>query len=146
MTIDDGVPDCTEISVDIPLSRLKLCVRSRNALSAAGIRTMRQLVRSVEIDLLRLRNFSTVSLLEVETALMKLGLQLGMDVPEQRIDSPPTPSLRDRFAEAALRGICGNSDVDMEHEDYADWCWRQADAMLAQRNHVPDAEKKVGEG
>jgi hypothetical protein len=46
-------------------------------------------------------------------------------------------SLRDYFAAAALCGIRGQSDQDnagMDYEHFAKTAWKQADAMIAERN------------
>ena len=42
-------------------------------------------------------------------------------------------TLRDYFAAKAMQAIVSVPDVDMSHESYADWAYRQADAMLKAR-------------
>ena len=42
-------------------------------------------------------------------------------------------TLRDYFAAKAMQAIVSVLDVDMSHESYADWAYRQADAMLKAR-------------
>ena len=42
-------------------------------------------------------------------------------------------SLRDYFAAKAMQAMVSVPDVDMSHESYADWAYRQADAMLKAR-------------
>ncbi|MGN6537670.1 MAG: Arc family DNA-binding protein [Mesorhizobium sp.] len=44
-------------------------------------------------------------------------------------------TLRDRFAIAALTGLCGNDDALHRYipEKIAEWAYQYADAMLAQR-------------
>lgn len=61
--------------VDLPLS-----VRTVNILKAAGLETLRDMVRMQKTDLLRLRNFSKKSLGEVEDYFALYNLTFGMDV------------------------------------------------------------------
>jgi hypothetical protein len=61
--------------VDLPLS-----VRTVNILKAAGLETLRDMVRMQKADLLRLRNFSKKSLGEVEDYFALYNLTFGMDV------------------------------------------------------------------
>ena len=42
-------------------------------------------------------------------------------------------TLRDYFAAKAMQAMVSVPDVDMSHDDYADWAYRQADAMLKAR-------------
>ena len=42
-------------------------------------------------------------------------------------------TLRDYFAAKAMQAMVSVPDVDMSHESYADWAYRQADAMLKAR-------------
>jgi DNA-directed RNA polymerase subunit alpha len=65
------------------IDELDLSVRSANSLKNANIHTLRDLVRRTEKDMLETKNFGRKSLEEVQEVLDKLGLQLGMDVPER---------------------------------------------------------------
>lgn len=62
------------------VSELDLSVRASNCLESAKIRTIGQLVRMTESDLLKVRSFGKTSLREVKRKLADLGLTLGMDV------------------------------------------------------------------
>ena len=42
-------------------------------------------------------------------------------------------TLRDYFAAKAMQAMVSVPDFDMSHESYADWAYRQADAMLKAR-------------
>ena len=42
-------------------------------------------------------------------------------------------TLRDYFAAKAMQAMVSLPDADMSHDDYADWAYRQADAMLEAR-------------
>ncbi len=66
-----------------PIDDLDLSVRSANSLKNANIHTLRDLVRRTEKDMLETKNFGKKSLEEVQEVLDKLGLALGMDVPDR---------------------------------------------------------------
>ena len=63
-----------------PVDTLHLSVRSQNCLRAANIKTIGELVRRDERDLLRFRNFGRKSLDELGKIVDTLGLTFGMDV------------------------------------------------------------------
>lgn len=65
-----------------PISILQLSVRASNCLEAAKIRTIKDLIKKTEAELLALRNFGKTSLREVKEKLSELGLSLGMDIAE----------------------------------------------------------------
>ncbi len=67
------------------IDELDLSVRSANSLKNANIHTLRDLVRRTEKDMLETKNFGKKSLEEVMEVLDKLGLSLGMDVPERPV-------------------------------------------------------------
>lgn len=56
-------------AVLIPISDLKLSTRSYNALRRGGIKTVQELEKKSERDLLNLREFGVKSLAEVQEAL-----------------------------------------------------------------------------
>lgn len=59
---------------------LELSVRSHNCLKAAQIRTIADLVRRQESDMLKFRNFGRKSLAELSLIVVQFNLQFGMDV------------------------------------------------------------------
>ena len=59
---------------------LELSVRSSNCLRQAGIRTIAELVRHKESDMLKHKNFGRKSLIELNELLSSMGLGFGMDV------------------------------------------------------------------
>ncbi|HEY9422571.1 MAG TPA: DNA-directed RNA polymerase subunit alpha [Thermoanaerobaculia bacterium] len=65
------------------IDELDLSVRSANSLKNANIHTLRDLVRRTEKDMLETKNFGKKSLEEVQEVLDKLGLSLGMEVPDR---------------------------------------------------------------
>jgi hypothetical protein len=61
-------------------------VRARNCLDAENVRTIRQLVKLSEQDLLELRNFGQTSLREVKKRLGEHGLALNGSTPYEGDD------------------------------------------------------------
>ena len=64
----------------VPISELELSVRSSNCLKEARIKTIGDLVRRSELDMLQYRNFSKKSLAEIKKVIVDMGLSLGMKV------------------------------------------------------------------
>jgi len=62
------------------VDELELSVRSSNCLKAANIRSLGELVRKTESDMLKYRNFGRKSLKEIVDILEGMGLSLGADV------------------------------------------------------------------
>ncbi|HOD50936.1 MAG TPA: DNA-directed RNA polymerase subunit alpha [Candidatus Hydrogenedentes bacterium] len=61
-----------------PVEELELSVRAANCLKAAGIRTIGDLVKRTEAEMLRFHNFGKKSLDEIRGILDSMDLQLGM--------------------------------------------------------------------
>jgi len=62
------------------VDELELSVRSHNCLRSANIKTLADLVRRSEAELLKFRNFGRKSLAELSAIVDELGLSFGMDV------------------------------------------------------------------
>jgi DNA-directed RNA polymerase subunit alpha len=62
------------------VDELELSVRSSNCLRNADIKTIGDLVRKTESDMLKFRNFGRKSLKEISDILSSMGLHFGMDV------------------------------------------------------------------
>jgi DNA-directed RNA polymerase subunit alpha len=62
------------------VDELELSVRSHNCLRSANIKTIADLVRKDEGELLKFRNFGRKSLAELSAIVEELGLSFGMDV------------------------------------------------------------------
>lgn len=63
-----------------PVDDLELSVRSHNCLKAADIKSLGDLVRKDEAEMLKFRNFGRKSLAELMEIVENLGLDFGMDV------------------------------------------------------------------
>ena len=66
----------------LPVSELELSVRSNNCLREARIKTIGDMVRKTEQDMLQYRNFGKKSLTEIKEILKGMGLSFGMEVPK----------------------------------------------------------------
>ena len=62
------------------VEELELSVRSANCLKTANIKTIGDLVRKTETDMLKYKNFGRKSLNEIKEILSGMGLSFGMDV------------------------------------------------------------------
>lgn len=69
----------------LPISELELSVRSANCLKEANIKTIAELVKRTESDLLGFRNFGKKSLTEINELLKVMGLHLGMKVDLKKV-------------------------------------------------------------
>jgi len=63
-----------------PVDIIELTVRASNCLKVAKVKTIGDLVRKTENDLLSYKNFGKKSLEEIKERLKELGLSLGMEV------------------------------------------------------------------
>ncbi|MCI0358771.1 MAG: tetratricopeptide repeat protein, partial [Planctomycetaceae bacterium] len=63
--------------LNIPVTDFELSVRSRNCLQKMGVRTLGDLTRTSEAELLASKNFGETSLVEIREMLHSKGLELG---------------------------------------------------------------------
>lgn len=66
----------------LPVSELELSVRSSNCLREARIKTIGDMVKKTEQDMLQYRNFGKKSLTEIKELLKGMGLSFGMEMPK----------------------------------------------------------------
>lgn len=64
--------------LETPVTDFELSVRSRNCLQKMGVRTLGDLARCTEAELLSYKNFGETSLKEIKSILSSKGLHLGM--------------------------------------------------------------------
>ncbi len=69
----------------LPISELELSVRSSNCLKEANIKSLSELVRKTEEELLDFRNFGKKSLTEIGDVLKAHGLSLGMKIDTKKL-------------------------------------------------------------
>jgi DNA-directed RNA polymerase subunit alpha len=82
--------------LDIPVTDFELSVRARNCLKKMNVRTLGDLVRTSEAELLSYKNFGETSLKEIKEMLSAKNLRLGMSDDEgdkfDAVLAPPKPS------------------------------------------------------
>ncbi len=71
--------------LEIPISDFELSVRARNCLKKMNIRTLGDLLRVTEAELLAYKNFGETSLLEIKQILTQKGLRLGQLLEEHTL-------------------------------------------------------------
>lgn len=98
MVIEEGGEervDARSRLLDTPLSEYELSVRARNCLKKMNIRTLGELMRLTEAELLAYKNFGETSLNEIKALLAKKGLRLGQTPEEIEVTvveaEPPAP-------------------------------------------------------
>jgi len=74
---DDERGDRKNVVLDIPVTDFELSVRSRNCLKKMNIRSLGDLLRTSEQELLSYKNFGETSLNEIKALLASKGLRLG---------------------------------------------------------------------
>jgi len=69
----------------LPISELELSVRSSNCLREANIKTIAELVKKTEDEMLGFKNFGKKSLTEIKELLAGMGLALGIQVDAKKL-------------------------------------------------------------
>ncbi|MBM3250073.1 MAG: DNA-directed RNA polymerase subunit alpha [Candidatus Omnitrophica bacterium] len=69
----------------LPISELELSVRSSNCLREASIKSIADLVKKTEDEMLSFKNFGKKSLTEIKELLAAMGLTLGMQVDPKKL-------------------------------------------------------------
>src|SRR5436309_1351557 len=70
--------------LEIPITDFELSVRSRNCLKKMNLRTLGDLLRTTEAELLGYKNFGETSLNEIKALLAAKGLRLGQAADESK--------------------------------------------------------------
>lgn len=83
--------------LNLPIEALDLSIRCVNCLAAARIKTVGELLRTSDNDLLRFRNFGRKSLSEIKTALASIGIPA--DIRQGALLSPKIEAYVVRFVE-----------------------------------------------
>ncbi|MCB9846773.1 MAG: tetratricopeptide repeat protein [Phycisphaeraceae bacterium] len=89
--------------LDTPVTDFELSVRARNCLKKMNIRTLGDLLRITEAELLAYQNFGETSLVEIKHMLSQKGLKLG-----QRADDTRREVSREVYDKAARAGVQGD--------------------------------------
>jgi DNA-directed RNA polymerase subunit alpha len=97
--------------LEIPLTDFELSVRSRNCLKKMNLKSLGDLLKTTEQELLSYKNFGETSLNEIKALLAQKGLRLGQAADESKVPvrRPTTPSAGDVPTETL-----GKSVADLE--------------------------------
>jgi len=68
-----------------PVSEMELSVRSANCLREAHIKTIGDLVKKTEMEMLKYRNFGKKSLTEITNILKEMNLGFGLTIDEKKL-------------------------------------------------------------
>ncbi|HEY8749221.1 MAG TPA: DNA-directed RNA polymerase subunit alpha C-terminal domain-containing protein [Tepidisphaeraceae bacterium] len=98
---DDNRSDRRNAVLDIPISDFELSVRSRNCLKKMNMRSLGDLLKTTEQELLSYKNFGETSLNEIKALLAQKGLRLGQ-------------AAEDKSAAGLLRRPVAASNVPVE--------------------------------
>jgi DNA-directed RNA polymerase subunit alpha len=79
--------------MDTPVTDFELSVRARNCLKKMQIRTLGDLLRISEAELLSYKNFGETSLVEIKNMLQAKGLRLGQQLDRGHYDKIRTEML-----------------------------------------------------
>ena len=90
--------------LDTPVTDFELSVRARNCLKKMQIRTLGDLLKITEAELLSYKNFGETSLVEIKSMLASKGLRLGQGLEGQysRVRKQIYEELRGKAPEAVL--------------------------------------------
>jgi DNA-directed RNA polymerase subunit alpha len=101
----DGRPDRRNAVLDMAVTDFELSVRSRNCLKKMNIRTLGDLLRTSEQELLSYKNFGETSLDEIKALLTQKGLRLGQSLEDPKLAAArrkPSPSIAGDVAPEVL--------------------------------------------
>jgi len=97
--------------LEIPITDFELSVRSRNCLKKMNIRSLGDLLRTTEQELLSYKNFGETSLNEIKALLASKGLRLGQAAEG---DKPSFTRTAPVVAENISPEVMGKSVADLE--------------------------------
>jgi DNA-directed RNA polymerase subunit alpha len=89
---DDSRPDRRNAVLEVPVTDFELSVRSRNCLKKMNIRTLGDLLRTSEQELLSYKNFGETSLDEIKALLAQKGLRLGQAAEDSKLAAARRPA------------------------------------------------------
>jgi DNA-directed RNA polymerase subunit alpha len=98
--------------LDTPLSDFELSVRSRNCLKKMNLRSLGDLLRTTEQELLSYKNFGETSLNEIKALLAQKGLRLGQSADEAKGISVPRQAEEEE--DGVAPEVLGKSVADLE--------------------------------
>jgi len=109
--------------LDIPVTDFELSVRARNCLKKMNIRTLGDLIKTTEAELLAYKNFGETSLKEIKDMLAAKGLRLGQALEE---GSDMADLLGPRPANVSNQGVLA---TPIEHIEFSIRSRRALDSL-----------------
>jgi DNA-directed RNA polymerase subunit alpha len=93
--------------LEIPLTDFELSVRSRNCLKKMNLKTLGDLLKTTEQELLSYKNFGETSLNEIKALLAQKGLRLGQAADETKVPArrAPAPVAGDVPADVVAKNV-----------------------------------------
>lgn len=142
--------------LNIPISDFELSVRSKNCLERMNIKTLADLTKVTESDLLSYKNFGETSLNEIKHILSQKGLHLGQALEERRqavklvdIDAVDKESLAKPISDLKLSTRCKKVLEKMGIETIGDLVSRTEDELLEYRGfkqtYLDEIKVQLGE-
>jgi len=98
--------------LETPISDFELSVRARNCLKKMNIRTLGDLLRTTEAELLAYKNFGETSLQEIKAMLAQKGLRLGQAAEDA--DDPARSDVYEQLAESGDAEKLNQSVADLD--------------------------------
>ena len=117
--------DRRDAVLNIPITDFELSVRSRNCLKKMNIRSLGDLLKTSEPELLSYKNFGETSLNEIKALLASKGLRLGQNAEEGK------PGILPRRAPVA---VAGNVAPDVLSKSVGELAARTEDELLGCKN------------
>ena len=99
--------------LDIPITDFELSVRSRNCLKKMNIRSLGDLLRTTEPELLGYKNFGETSLNEIKALLASKGLRLGQAADESKTAPRRATSAADNVAPELMSKPVGDLELSV---------------------------------
>ncbi len=103
------------VLLDTPVTDFELSVRARNCLKKMNIRTLGDLLKISEAELLGYKNFGETSLEEIKTMLTNKGLKLGQGLEDQQLAARKDllKSVAGNVTEAVLNKLVADMELSV---------------------------------
>jgi DNA-directed RNA polymerase subunit alpha len=99
--------------LEIPITDFELSVRSRNCLKKMNIRTLGDLLKTGEQELLSYKNFGETSLNEIKSLLASKGLRLGQSLDENKAPQRRPSSVAGNIAPEIMAKSVGDLELSV---------------------------------
>jgi len=150
--------DRLEAVLRIPVNDFELSVRSRNCLAKMNVKTLGDMVRKTEAELLAYKNFGETSLREIKQLLESKGLRLGMHKEEEqkraraqrlRMGTTENSALSKPITDLELSVRSRKCMQRLNIETIGDLCEKSEADLLATKNFgqtsLTEVKQKLGE-